>query len=200
MRVLLLRLEERTKINSTLLSKIYTRFNFHKHTFCVWREVSEEVLEALEISYTSSSGSRYVFLEEGVYRISNHWGRAANCRWRLEALAGYKNQVTRIGYAQWRDFYPNDEESKLFFITVDSFAAMVTFHHRDSGIHRGQSILRTAAATAKRIALINKVVTEDDWAKHLRFSSMNDLRREIVEELLTTDASFITIKHKHHQD
>lgn len=166
----------------------------------MWREVSEEVLETLEISYTSSSGSRYVFLEEGVYRISNHWGRAANCRWRLEALAGYKNQVTRIGYAQWRDFYPNDEESKLFFITVDSFAAMVTFHHRDSGIHRGQSILRTAAATAKRIALINKVVTEDDWAKHLRFSSMNDLRREIVEELLTTDASFITIKHKHHQD
>jgi hypothetical protein len=180
------------------LSKVYTQLNFHKHTFCVWQEVSEEAIVGYEAHYSSRSGSRYIFTEAGVYRIANHWGRAANCRWRLEAIAGYKNQHLKIGYAKWTDFYSNDEHSKLFFITVDYDLAAAQFHHRDSAIPRNNSLLRTAGATSKRILLVKEVLTETDWAKYLQYALLEDLRRSIIDELLTTDATFIAIKQKHH--
>ncbi len=91
----------------------YHKYNFHKHTFCVWQEVIPDAIIESKINYKSKSGSQYIFTETGVYRISNHWGRAANCRWRLESLKDYKNQQTKIGFALWTDFYNNDENSKL---------------------------------------------------------------------------------------
>jgi hypothetical protein len=164
----------------------------------VWQEVSEEAIVGYEAHYSSRSGSRYIFTKSGVYRIANHWGRAANCRWRLQALAGYKNQRVKIGYANWTDFFVNDEHSKLFFITVDYDLQTVQYHHRDSGIARDKTLLRNAGATAKRMVLLKEVVTETDWAKYLQYTLLEDLRRRIIDELLTTDATFIAIKQKHH--
>ena len=71
---------------------IYTKHNFHKHTFCLFQQVDNSVLTDLKLSYKSNSGSEYYFTEIGVYRKSNHWGRAANCRWRLITNSEYKNQ------------------------------------------------------------------------------------------------------------
>jgi len=149
------------------------------------------------VSYVSSSGSRYYFSEEGVYRVSNHWGRAANCRWRLQASTTYQNQHTKIGYARWIDFYCNDEHSKLYYITVDFGTKTITYHHKDAEGFRGSAALITAGATAKRIALIKLVLTTSDWAKHIMYSSLEELRRSVVYDLITTETSFIQIKQKH---
>lgn len=189
-----------TKTNTKALSREYTKLNFHKHTFCVWQEVAFATIAELAIAYTSSSGSRYIFSTDGVYRISNHWGRAANCRWRLEVLAGYQNQCTKVGFARWTDFYPNDEHSNLFYITVDFSTNAIQYHHKNGLGSIGGSVLRNAGATAKRIAIIKQVLTTLDWAKYLNYESLDELRRAVVFDLLTTEATFIQIKQKHHQE
>ena len=66
-----------------MTTKTYNKTNFHKHTFCIFHEVDFDVVKELKPNYTSKSGSSYYFVESGVYRFSNHWGRAANCKWRL---------------------------------------------------------------------------------------------------------------------
>lgn len=188
------------KINKKVLSTTYTKLNFHKHTFCVWTEVSLTTIAGMTIGYTSESGSQYIFSAEGVYRISNHWGRAANCRWRLESLEGYQNQHTTAGFARWTDFYPNDDHSNLFYITVDFSTLVVQYHHRDGVGSKGAALLRTAGATAKRISIIKQVLTTSDWAKYLHYESLDALRRKVVLDLITTNATFIQIKQKHHQE
>jgi hypothetical protein len=174
--------------------KTYNKLNFHKYTFCLWREVSFAEIEKLPLSHKSKSGSGYIFTEVGVYRISNHWGRAANCRWRLIADENFKSQQTKVGFAHWTDFYPNDETSKLFFIKVDLVLKDVNFHHKLSPDYEPKYVLRNASETAKTIKTIKEILTETAWAKHLTYDSIENLRKEIVHKLITTKTSFLDLK------
>ena len=115
--------------------KKYNKTNFHKHTFCEFIEVDTNAIPNIEWHYKSKSGSGYCFTEQGVYRISNHWGRAANCRWRLissassntSSRAKINNSQHRIGYAKWTDFYPNNETEKLFPKQAGAICASLYF-------------------------------------------------------------------------
>lgn len=175
-------------------TKIYTRLNFHKHTFCIWKEVLFSEISERKISYVSQSGSRYIFTDEGLYRISNHWGRVANCHWRLIPLADFKSQHTIVGYANWADFYSNDDTSKLFFIRLDAETNEVNFYHKQSLGNQGEITLRNAKETAKTIRTIKQVLNETDWAKHLKYDDLNQLRKEIIAELIGSGKSFLDIK------
>lgn len=175
----------------------YNRNNFHKHTFCVFQEVDQECLRLPELSYKSKSGSSYYFTSEGVYRVSNHWGRAANCRWRLHSTAKNVNQFQRIGYAKWTDFYPNNEYEKLFFIEVNWQTKEVNFQHKNNPDFSENYVLRTASQTAKVIQQIKEVLHEDSWSKYLYFNNLEQLRAEIIQQLLTTEISFIKIKQQY---
>ena len=181
--------------------KTYTKLNFHKHTFCLWREVSFAEIENLQLNHKSKSGSDYVFTEVGVYRISNHWGRAANCRWRLIADKNFKSQQTKVGFANWTDFYPNDESSKLFFIKVDfspeTSGEEVNFYHKLSPDYEPKYVLRNASETAKIIKIIKEILTKTAWSKHLQFDDLDKLRKEIVEQLITTEKSFLEVKKEY---
>jgi hypothetical protein len=181
--------------------KTYTKHNFHKHTFCLWREVPFTEIENVLLNHKSKSGSGYVFTEVGVYRISNHWGKAANCRWRLIADENFKSQQTKVGFANWTDFYPNDETSKLFFIKVDfspeASGKDVNFYHKFSLDYDTKYVLRNASETAKTIKIIKEILTETAWAKHLQFDNLDELRKEIVAQLITTEKSFLEVK-KHY--
>lgn len=139
---------------------MYNRRNFHSHTFCVWREVLFSDIQDLKTDFESKSGSKYFFTNRGVYRISNHWGRAANCRWQLVPLENFKNQQIRIGFANWTDFYPNDEISKLFYIRVDLVTKSVNYYHIDSEKNSDGAILRNAVETAKTIRIIKQILNE----------------------------------------
>ena len=174
--------------------KTYSKLNFHSHTFCIWKEVPLIEIKELKVNYTSQSGSHYIFTSEGLYRISDHWGRVANCHWRLIPLTDFKNQNTSVAFANWTDFYSNDDTSKLFYIKVDFTTYEVNFYHKQSLENDDEVVLRNAKETAKIIRTIKEIVTESAWAKHLRFDDLDELRKEIVEQLITTEKSFLEIK------
>ena len=177
-----------------MANKTYTKLNFHSYTFCIWKEVPFVEISDLRINYKSQSGSQYIFTALGLYRISNHWGRVANCHWRLIPLAEFKNQNTTVAFANWTDFYSNDDTSKLFFIKVDFETSAINFYHKLSLENQEKVILRNAKETAKTIRTIKEVLTETDWAKHLKYEDFETLRKEIVTELVTTAKSFLEIK------
>lgn len=178
-------------------TKIYSRLNFHKHTFCIWKEVLFCDINDKMISYISQSGSQYIFTEEGLYRVSNHWGRVANCHWRLIPLDSFKSQHNIVAYANWADFYSNDDTSKLFFIKMDEQTHEVNFYHKQILENPKEIILRNAKETAKVIRTIKEVLTETNWARHLNYTDLDVLRKEVVAELINSEKSFIEIK-KHY--
>lgn len=146
--------------------------------------------------FKSKSGSEYFFTEEGVYRISNHWGRVANCRWRLLPLTEYKNQHTKIGFARWTDFYPNDETANLFFIQVDFEQKTIDFFHKDMPFYDGKTVLRNASETAKTIKTIKQILNEEDWAKYLEYKDLEGLRKEIVTKMIYDRMSFGEVRRE----
>jgi hypothetical protein len=174
--------------------KTYNQTNFNKHTFCLWKEVSKAEFDLQKPQFKSKSGSEYYFTDEGVYRSANHWGRAANCRWRLITSGNYKSQHTKVGYAKWTDFYPNDETAKLFYIHVDFDQKSVDFYHKDIPLYDGKATLRNAAETAKTIKTIKQVLNEEDWAKYLFYEDLEELRREILEQLINSNLEFAVVK------
>lgn len=175
-------------------NKIYGKHNFHKHTFCIWKEVPFAQIADLKINYTSQSGSRYIFTTEGLYRISNHWGRVANCHWRLIPMAEFKSQHNIVAFANWTDFYSNDDVSKLFFIKIDSETQEVNFYHKQSLENEKDVVIRNAKDTAKTIRTIKEVLTETNWAKYLKYDDFEDLRKDVVKELVSTSKSFLEVK------
>lgn len=154
-------------------------------------------ISVLKINYRSQSGSEYIFTPEGLYRISNHWGRVANCHWRLIPLAQFKNQNTIVGFAEWADFYSNDDTSKLFFIKVDFETQDVNFYHKLSSDNHEKVILRNAKETAKMIQVIKQVLTEINWAKYLQYDDLEVLRKKVIEELVNSEKSFLEIKKQY---
>ncbi|THF53365.1 hypothetical protein E6C50_03950 [Flavobacterium supellecticarium] len=176
--------------------KVYDKTNFFKHTFCIFREVAPDAVQEKKFHYTSKSGSSYYFTEEGVYRNANHWGRAANCRWRLLPLTDGKtnNAIAKTGYAKWTDFYPNNETENLFYIEWDPETDAIHFQHKSNPEYNGNAVLRNAAETTKRIQLIKKLFETDNWADYLKYDDFEALRKTITEALITTNKTLQQIK------
>jgi hypothetical protein len=170
--------------------------NFHSHTFCEFTEVAELPINIIKPHFMSKSGSMYYFTDEGVYRSSNHWGRAANCRWRLISQSTVKinNSSTRIGFAKWTDFYPNNENEALFYVDVNFEIATVTFQHRNHPSYDGKVVLRTASETAKVIRQIKEVLETDNWAKYYDTTNIDSLRQDIINQLCFSALSLSEIK------
>jgi len=177
-----------------VLIKSYNRINFHSRTFCVWYEVPFTEIQSFKINYKSKSGSQYIFTPKGVYRISNHWGRVADCHWRLIPMAEFKNQNNTVAYANWIDFYSNDDTSKIFYIKVNTATKEINFYHKQSLLNDEQVVLRNAKETAKTIRIIKEVFTETDWAKYLNYEDLEELRKDVIMKLILTNKSFLEIK------
>lgn len=171
--------------------KSYNRTNFHKHTFCVFREVALAEIENRKPDYTSKSGSSYYFTENGVYRLSNHWSRVANCRWRLESNISDPSR-TKLGFAYWSNFHRDNESEKLYFVTVDLQNKTVSYQHKENA-KNGNAIIRTASETAKIVKQIRHLLETDSWARYLDGDS-ETLRQQIIAQLITTDRSLAEIK------
>lgn len=176
---------------------IYNKRNFHNSTFCIWIEVESPEIEKLEINLTSKSGSGYIFIEAGVYRISNHWGRVSNCRWRLIPFSDFKNQNRTIAFAKWSDFLPNDEKAKLFYITVSLDFKTINFEHAQNKNYNGKEFLRNAGETTKIIRLISEILKDANWAKHLKHDNYEALKEEVIHKLVYEEQSWIFIKQNY---
>lgn len=175
------------------MAKIYDSTNFHKHTFCVFKVVPYEAISGLKPNYISKSGSTYYFMEKGIYRLSNHWGRAAKCKWRLQNNGSSSIERTKLGYANWCDFHPDNETGKWYFIVVNYDSKEVRYEHKNSTGSIIAAELRTASETEKTIKIIRKLLTTDNWAKHYTME-INTLRKYCINQLINTTKTLQQIK------
>ncbi len=163
--------------------KSYNRHNFFKHTFCVFEEVKN--LPFSQPDYISKKGSRYFFTDKGVFRESNHWGRAANCRWRFNSTKHSSQQIS-IGYARWEDFYPNNEQEAFFFI--ERILNGFQYNHKNHPGYDGRAVLRNAAATSKILKQLKEIQEIPSWFQYFD-APVGDLQNYFIDGLINT--------HKH---
>lgn len=85
----------------------YGTNNYFMATKCNWVSCVHPENEA---DYVSESGSHYWYTDEGVVRMSDHWGSSvASCDWYLdnEIRSSFSDfDETRCGFAKWEDFEP----------------------------------------------------------------------------------------------
>lgn len=170
--------------------KTFTSNNFFTHTFCEFQQVSSDFFTENEFHFKSKSGSRYFYTEEGVYRYSNHWGRVANCRWRLQSKEKIKNQNYYLGFAKWTDFYALNETEKQFYISANFENKTVDFHHRGNA----ENVFLFFAETAqKRVAQIRKLFSDDSWASYFE-TDIEILRKKIISAYIHSNKTLQQIK------
>lgn len=59
-----------------------------------------------EADYTSRTGSKYYYSENGVVRVSDHWGyMIASCQWNLNN--DYSEKEIKAGFCEWTQFKSN---------------------------------------------------------------------------------------------
>ncbi|HEU4788474.1 MAG TPA: hypothetical protein VFS71_02220 [Flavobacterium sp.] len=167
-----------------------------KNTFCVFHEVLPDRIEGMPVQYDSQSGSKYFYTKEGMYRLSNHWGRLANSKWRLEPMEPETESKFKIGFATWNEFYPDNAEEELYYLEANYEKKTVNYQHRNSPKYDSKAILRTSFFTAKRIKQIRNLFELTSWAKYFDYDDIDELRKEIIEELIFTNKTLEEIKRE----
>lgn len=164
-----------------------------KKTFCIFHEVATSEIEGLTVSYKSDAGSTYYYIEKGMYRLSNHWGRLANSKWRLITNQENADSKFKLGFATWDSFFSDNNEEKLYFLEFDSVTNTINYQHKKSKTYDGKAILRTTFETAKRIKQARNILTLSSWAKYYE-TDIEQLRVKIVQELIFTEKTLDEIK------
>jgi hypothetical protein len=170
--------------------------NSFKNTFCVFQEVLSDRIENLKVQYDSKSGSKYFYTEEGMYRLSNHWGRLANSKWRLEPLEPETDSKFKVGFATWNEFYPDNAEEELYYLEANYNKNTVNYQHKNNPNYDNKAILRTSFETTKKIKQIRNLLTLTSWAKYFEYDDLGVLRQEIINELIFTNKTLDEIKRE----
>ena len=167
-----------------------------KNTFCVFQEVLPNHIEGMTVQYDSKSGSKYFFTKEGMFRLSNHWGRLANSKWRLEPMEPETDSKFKIGYAAWNEFYPDNAEEELYYLEANYVKKTVNYQHKNNPNFKNRAILRTSFETIKKIKQIRNLLTLTSWSKYFEYDDLDDLRIEIIEQLIYTNKTLDEIKRE----
>lgn len=167
-----------------------------KNTFCVFQEVSLDCLKELSVQYQSKSGSSYYYTKSGMYRLSNHWGRLANSKWRLEALEPETESKIKLGFAPWTNFYPDNAVEELYYLEANYIKKTVNYQHKNNPDYDNKAILRTSFETTKRIKQIRNLLNLTSWAKYFDYDDLDVLRQQIINELIFTNKSLEEIKRE----
>lgn len=171
--------------------KTYTKNNFFKHTFCEFVQVDNFEFPK-KSDYLSKSESIYLYTDIGVYRKSNHWGRVANCRWKLITSKNYKNQQTVTGFSKWANFYPINSIERIFSISVDfkKRTAKIQTKKENAGVK-----LFTYSEARNRIKHITHIFKEDKWAVYFE-KDIDLLRKEFISTIINSNYTIQQIKAK----
>lgn len=170
--------------------------NSFKNTFCVFHEMLPDQIENLKVQYDSKSGSKYFYTKEGMYRLSNHWGRLANSKWRLEPMEPETLSKTKLGFAAWNEFYPDNNEEELYYLEANYAKKIVNYQHKNSSTYDKKAILRTSFETTKKIKQIRNLLNLTSWAKYFEYDDIEDLRKLIIEQLVYTNRTLEEIKRE----
>jgi len=173
--------------------KTYNQNNFFRHTFCEFQEVQDFEFPE-KTHYKSKFNSKYFYTNIGVYRKSNHWGRVANCRWKLNSNGNYKNQENVIGFAKWTDFHPLNESEKSFYIEVDFDRKICKIQPKKE---QYSNHLFTYSEAQKRLKNIYHLFKENKWANYFD-TEINELRYKIFTAYIQSDKTLQQIKFEHH--
>jgi hypothetical protein len=169
--------------------KTYNQTNFFKHTFCEFTQINNFQFPE-NTNYKSKSESTYFYTNEGVYRKSNHWGRVANCRWKLLTNTSYKNQEIVIGFANWSNFHPINSSEKIFFIDVN-------FHEELAKINADPKNKKVSLyhfnEAQKKIKQINHLFKNDKWASYYN-EDIETIRKKMIETFINSNKSLQEIK------
>jgi len=165
-----------------------------KNTFCVFQEVLSDKIKDLKVQYDSKSGSKYFYTKEGMFRLSNHWGRLANSKWRLEPLYPESESKLKIGFASWDSFYPDNSEEELYYIEVNYIQKTANYQHKNNPDYDTKAILRTSFETTKKIKQIRNLFQLTSWAKYFEYEDIEDFRKLIIEQLIYSNKSLDEIK------
>ena len=168
--------------------------NSFKNTFCVFDEIDIEAIGNLKIQYDSKSGSKYYYTKAGMYRLSNHWGRLANSKWRLEPLEPETDSKFKLGYASWQSFYPDNAVEELYYLEVNYNKNTVNYQHKNNPTYDKKAILRTSFETTKRIKQVRNLLNLTSWAKYFDYDDIDFLRKKIITDLVFTNKTLEEIK------
>ncbi|WP_299667985.1 hypothetical protein [uncultured Polaribacter sp.] len=169
--------------------KTYNQTNFFKHTFCEFQQIDHFEFPE-NTNYKSKSESTYFYTDKGVYRKSNHWGRVANCRWKLMALTNYKNQDKVIGFAKWNDFYPINSTEKIFFIDVNFEEKTAKIQSKkEHQIH----YLFSFSEAQQRIKQIHHLFKDDKWANYFDLE-IDKLQIKVISAFINSNKTLQEIK------
>jgi hypothetical protein len=152
--------------------------------------VNQDFFDENNVHFKSKAGSKYSYTEEGVYRFSNHWGRVADCRWRLLSDEKLKNQNYYLGFAKWTDFFALNETEKQFYISVDFENSSVEFHHKGANDNVFVFFAKTAQ---KKVAEIRKLLTDHKWANYFD-EDIDVLREKVITAYITSNKTLQEIK------
>jgi hypothetical protein len=170
--------------------------NSFKNTFCVFHEVPLDAIDGLEVQYASKAGSSYYYTKEGMYRLSNHWGRLANSKWRLEPMQETSLSKQKLGFALWTSFYPDNAEDKLYYLEANFDTKTLQYQHKNNPAFDQKAVLRTSFETAKRIKQARNLLELTSWAKYFENDDIDSLRMKIMHELIYTEKSLEEIKRE----
>ncbi|WP_296687463.1 hypothetical protein [Flavobacterium sp.] len=170
--------------------------NAFKNTFCVFNELPIAAIEGLSVQYESKAGSSYYYTKEGMYRLSNHWGRLANSKWRLEPMEIESPTKHKLGFALWTSFYPDNATDKLYYLEANFEKKTVNYQHKNNPTYNQKAVIRTSFETAKRIKQIRNLFELTSWAKYFEYDDLDDLRMKIINGLIHTEKSLEEIKRE----
>jgi hypothetical protein len=148
------------------------------------------------VQYASKSGSSYYYTKLGMYRLSNHWGRLANSKWRLEPMEPESDSKTKLGFAPWPQFYPDNAVEELYYLEMNYDKNTVNYQHKNNPDYDGKAILRTSFETTKKIKQIRNLLNLTSWAKYYEYDDLDVLRKEIIDELIFTTKTLEEIKRE----
>lgn len=171
--------------------KTYNSTNFFKHTFCEFNQINDFEFPE-NTNYKSKSESQYFYTKQGVYRKSNHWGRVANCSWKLISNENYKNQNTAIAFAKWSDFYPINSSLKLFTIAVNFDTKTVKLQPKKDKLEK---YLFTYSEAQKRIKQIKQLFNDTKWSNYYN-EDISIVRKKIISNFINSNKSLHEIKLK----
>ena len=170
--------------------------NSFKNTFCEFQEVPLERIDGLIVQYSSKAGSSYYYTKSGMYRLSNHWGRLANSKWRLIALEPETPSKIKLGFALWTSFYTDNAFDELYYLEANYAKNTICYQHKSNPNYDKKAVLRTSAETTKRIKQARNLFSSTSWSKYFESHDIDVLRQKIISELIYTTKSLEEIKRE----
>ena len=168
--------------------------NSFKNTFCVFTEEGLDKIKGLRLQFQSKAGSSYYYTDRGMYRVSNHWGRLANSKWRLVQMVPESLSKYKVGFAPWENFYPDNTIEELYYLEVDYINNTVNYQHKKNPAYDKKAVLRTSFETSKRIKQVRNLFNLVSWAKYYEYEDLDILRKFIIDQLIFTTKTLEEIK------